>query len=139
MRWNSRKAQLSPMLTNMLATNTAALYLQLDVRTDQTVISVGARIARSSDRSILDDIVHYYASHMAYNIPVETYPQPHVMLPVPSPAILLLAQTRVSLDVPMIGSCLRIMMHSVVLNSHIDFYTTRATVTVVRADVLYNW
>lgn len=123
----------------MLTTNTAALYLQLEIRTDRVVISVGAKIARSSDRSILDDIVHYYASHMAYNIPVETYPQPHVMLPIPSPAVLLLAQARVTLDVPMIGPSLRIMMHEVVLNSHIDFYTTRATVTVVRADVLYNW
>lgn len=113
--------------------------MHLSINTSEHCLSVGAKIAHSDDTRLLRDVVHLYASHTAYNIEVTTYPQPHVMLPVPSPAVLLLLHSKVTLDVPLIDACVRIKMHDVVMGSHIDFYTTPAKVSVITADVLFDW
>lgn len=139
MAWAFKKNSTDPSLTSGFKDMMSTLFFRLQVNADRLSVSTGARIARSQDRAILEDIVHYYASHVAYNIPVEVFPQPHVMLPVPAPAVLLLAHRSVSLDVPLIGSSLRVMMHDVVINSRMDFYTMAAYVTILSAEVLSNW
>lgn len=133
-----RKTQPTLYSTSTM-TSTASLYAQLSIRTPTRRFSTGALIAQSTDITILESISRLFSSHTAYNIPVRTYPRPHVLLPIPAQAVLLLTHPRVKLMVRVIGNNIRLLMSQIVENISIDMYAEGMTVSIVTVEALHDW